>query len=321
MTGSWRFWAWPWELKRCGVLGLNARNLEMLLELNPRPLNRLVDDKAATKEICRQHEIPTPATYGIVEHFGQLASLDELLAGREEFVVKPARGSGGRGILVIAARRQAEYITSGGQSVSAAELGEHVAGILAGLHCAAGQSDKAIIEERISPHAAFAEISADGTPDLRIVLQSHRALAAMLRLPTARSGGRANLHQGAVGVGIDVVSGKTTLAVHQGRRIARHPDTGGELSGRVIPHWKQALNMATRLSAALGLGYLGVDRVLDGRRGPVVLEANARPGLAIQIANHRGLREMGDLVEDKNPKFEARNSKQIQNSKLIMTKT
>jgi len=31
-----RFWAWPWELRRCGVLGINARNLNYMARLNPR---------------------------------------------------------------------------------------------------------------------------------------------------------------------------------------------------------------------------------------------------------------------------------------------
>jgi alpha-L-glutamate ligase-like protein len=287
---TWRFWAWPWELARCGVLGINARNLEMLLELNPRELCGLVDDKAATKEICRQQGIATPATYAIVERFSQLDPLVAALDQRQEFVIKPARGAGGRGILVIAGRDGGDYLTAGGLKVSPPELRDHVARILAGLHNAAGQGDKAIVEARIRPHPAFAEISAGGTPDVRIVLQSRHPLSAMLRLPTSQSGGRANLHQGAVGVGIDVATGATTLAVHHGRRTLRHPDTGAELSGRIIPHWQAAVEMARRLTAALGLGYLGVDLVLDRDQGAMVLEANARPGLAIQIANRHGLR-------------------------------
>jgi hypothetical protein len=38
-----------------------------------------------------------------------------------------------------------------------------------------------------------------------------------------------------------------------------------------------------------GLGYIGVDVVLDANHGPLLLELNARPGLAIQIANFQGL--------------------------------
>lgn len=43
------------------------------------------------------------------------------------------------------------------------------------------------------------------------------------------------------------------------------------------------------LADGLGMGYLGIDFVLDASLGPVVLEANARPGLAIQVANRQGL--------------------------------
>ena len=43
------------------------------------------------------------------------------------------------------------------------------------------------------------------------------------------------------------------------------------------------------VARAVGLGYIGVDIVVDVNEGPMLLEANARPGLAIQIANGRGL--------------------------------
>ncbi len=59
----WRFWAWPWELKQAGVLGINARNLNYIAHLNPRKLYARVDDKARTKLICHEHEIAVPRTY------------------------------------------------------------------------------------------------------------------------------------------------------------------------------------------------------------------------------------------------------------------
>ena len=45
-----------------------------------------------------------------------------------------------------------------------------------------------------------------------------------------------------------------------------------------------------KLSDVLEMGYIGVDFVIDAEKGPVVLEANARPGLAIQVANRTGIR-------------------------------
>jgi hypothetical protein len=42
---------------------------------------------------------------------------------------------------------------------------------------------------------------------------------------------------------------------------------------------------------------MGVDIVLDQNLGPLILEMNARPGLAIQIANQAGLQTRLDKVE------------------------
>jgi glutathione synthase/RimK-type ligase-like ATP-grasp enzyme len=111
----------------------------------------------------------------------------------------------------------------------------------------------------------------------------------MLRLPTRSSGGRANLHQGAVGAGIELDTGVTRHAVLCNRSCERHPDTGEPVVGFCVPHWAGVLDVSRRVSRAVGLGLLGVDVVLDRARGPLLLEANARPGLAVQIANHAGL--------------------------------
>ena len=56
-----------------------------------------------------------------------------------------------------------------------------------------------------------------------------------------------------------------------------------------VPYWDEVLRLSRRVSEAVGLGYIGVDIVVDATGGPMLLEANARPGLAIQIANGHGL--------------------------------
>jgi glutathione synthase/RimK-type ligase-like ATP-grasp enzyme len=61
------------------------------------------------------------------------------------------------------------------------------------------------------------------------------------------------------------------------------------LLGLRVPHWQKVLDMSRRVADAVGLGYIGVDIVVDEAHGPMLLETNARPGLAIQIANHQGL--------------------------------
>ena len=284
-----RFWAWPWELGRAGVLGMNHRQARYTLRLNPRAFFPRVDDKSLTKTICEANGVPTPETFLRIERFGDVVHFAERLGERREFVIKPGRGSAGRGILVIADRADGGYRTSGGALVSEADMRYHLACALAGQFSLGGNTDRVIVERRLRRHPVFADLAVDGTPDIRVIVYRAHPIMAMTRLPTRMSGGRANLHQGAVGAGIDLDTGVTLNGVWRGEHVTTAPDTGAPLAGVQIPHWPEILDIASRLSRALELGYVGVDIVLDAEQGPVVLEANARPGLGIQVANQRGL--------------------------------
>jgi hypothetical protein len=120
---------------------------------------------------------------------------------------------------------------------------------------------------------------------------------AMVRLPTRASRGRANLHQGAVGAGIHLRTGTTFGGVFRSKPVSTHPDTGGSIHGIRIPGWDPLLIAGMRLADGLGLGLVAIDFALDVNLGPVVLEANARPGLNIQLANRQGLLARLSLVE------------------------
>ena len=218
-----------------------------------------------------------------------LRRLPELLAVHPEFVVKPNRGAAGRGILVIVGRDGDSFIRHSGERMSGPALKQHVSSIISGMFSLGGRPDEALLQQRVVPDPVFARISYQGTPDLRVILYRHVPVMAMMRLPTRESGGRANLHQGAIGAGVDLDTGITTHAVHHNHAAQSHPDTGASVLGVEVPHWQQILYMARRVSQVVGMGYLGVDIVLDRRQGPLLLEANARPGLAIQIANGQGL--------------------------------
>jgi alpha-L-glutamate ligase-like protein len=121
---------------------------------------------------------------------------------------------------------------------------------------------------------------------------------AMTRLPTAASAGRANLHQGAIGAGIDLDTGHTTFAVLRNRAVQANPDSGRSVIGVPIPHFPRILEIAVQATDRTGLGYVGADIVVDPRLGPIVLELYARPGLAIQLANRAGLRPRLDAVDE-----------------------
>jgi alpha-L-glutamate ligase-like protein len=285
----WRFWAWPSELQRAGIVGINRRNGQFILPVNRRAFYPRVDQKHITKGICRAAEIPVPETYALIESNGDVRRFLELSGNRPDFVIKPAAGSAGRGIMVVAQHDGREFVTSSGERFSLAHLRYHISAILSGLYSLHGQVDRALIEQRIVRHEAFAEISVGGTPDIRVVLYRCVPIMAMVRLPTRASRGKANLHQGAAGAGVDLRTGYTFGGVCMDHAIATHPDTGHSISGIQVPFWKALLQSAMKLAEGLELGYIGVDFVVDANLGPVVLEANARPGLNIQVANRRGL--------------------------------
>jgi alpha-L-glutamate ligase-like protein len=283
-------WLERWRgLARHGILGMNRRNAACILDLNPRTAYPLVDNKRKMRDLCVGIGVPTPAIYGAVSAHSALRRLPELLSGHDDFVLKPNRGAGGRGILVVVGRQTGGFRRHNGERLEWIDLRQHVSSIVSGLFSLSGLPDEALIQQRVLPHPAFERIAYQGIPDVRVILYCRQPAMAMLRLPTRQSGGRANLHQGGIGAGVDLDTGRTTRAVCRNHVTDRHPDTGTSLVGFSVPHWRAVLDMAVRVAEAIPLGYLGVDIVLDRDQGPLLLEGNARPGLAIQIANGRGL--------------------------------
>jgi alpha-L-glutamate ligase-like protein len=189
------------------------------------------------------------------------------------------------------------------------DLRQHLSDVLSGIYSLGGRPDQALLQQRVRLHSAFEAVAYKGIPDIRIILYRNEPAMAMLRLPTRASNGRANLHQGGIGTGVDLDSGLTHHAVQHNRLVDVHPDTGRPVVGMRVPYWREVLALSRRVAGAVGLGYLGVDVVVDEDRGPMLLEANARPGLAIQIANGRGLlprfeeidRSLADATAPKRP--------------------
>lgn len=282
-------WIRPRRLGDLGMLGMNSRNLEFIGRYNDRSLYPLVDNKLKTKILAQEHSVPTPSLQFVVREQHQISHIEQQLRVRDSFVLKPAKGSGGKGILVITQRKGDHFIKSSGELLDIGDIRRHMSNCLAGLYSLGGTPDIVLIEDLIAFNECFAGYSHEGVPDIRIIVFRGYPVMAMLRLATHASDGKANLHQGAVGVGLAMDSGRCLNAVQFSRRIHRHPDTKQVLEDIVIPNWRDLLILAARCCDMTGLGYIGTDLVLDKALGPQLLELNARPGLAIQIANGRGL--------------------------------
>lgn len=280
----------PSKLRKAGIMGMNRRNYDVIGKHNKRNLYPLVDNKVKTKALANEIGINTPALIGVIEFQYQVKEILKIIGDYREFVIKPAQGSGGKGVLVIKEwDGENKFITASGRQIGYKEIYQHISNTLSGLYSLGGQYDAAIIEELVHFSPIFENFSFQGVPDVRIIVYRGIPAMAMMRLPTKSSEGRANLHQGAVGVGLDIKTGHPLNAVMRNVPIRKHPDTDADLMNLQVPDWESHLEIASKAFDMVKLGYLGADIVLDEFRGPMMLELNARPGLAIQIANGKGL--------------------------------
>jgi len=285
------------NLKHSGVLGINARNRQFIMARNPRHAYPLVDDKLQSKRIAQAANIAVPELYAVISTIHDLQSLPEIIGEHPSCVIKPAHGSGGNGVLVLTGKRKSRFLKANGEALDILDVEYHASNILSGVFSLGSIPDQAMIEYRVLQDPVFESVSYQGVPDIRLLVYRGVPAMAMLRLPTRGSDGKANLHQGAIGVGISLQSGQTTFGVHHNHNIEEHPDFGIDLGGIQVPHWRQLLELGARCFELTGLGYLGVDIVHDKNLGPLILEINARPGLSIQLANRRGLTPVLNTID------------------------
>lgn len=287
-------------MKISSILGINARGVLFTGKYNTRSAKKVADSKLLTNRVLRAFKVPHPIV------LARFKSPDDIYNFKwsdlpDAFALKPSRGLGGEGIIVVKKRvAETEWMTSSKVKITAEDLKLHALDILEGAYSMGSDPDRAFIQEYVGRHPAFRKLSFRGTPDIRIIVFNKIPVMAMLRLPTKQSGGRANLHQGALGLGIDIASGITTKAIHNNEEIIYKPETNKKLRGIKIPFWNTILKVAVDGQIASGLGYAGVDIVLHPEKGPQIIELNAQPGLSIQLANMEGLKRRLDRVDDIN---------------------
>ncbi len=277
------------------ILGMNARNLHYIGRYNSSAHKKFADDKLFTKNYLGSRDIGAAKLYAVISNHKRLHELDPQTLP-ERFVIKPNRGYGGEGILVLGERKGRRFKSVSGRDISYKELYRHIVSILDGKYAISGRSDQAIIEELLEPVDYFKQFCEVGLPDIRVIVFNYVPVIAMLRLPTQESQGKANLHMGAVGIGIDISSGQATYAVHHGKHVRRLPN-GEHISQMHVPYWNDVLLTAARAQHASQIGFLAVDIAVT-QTGIKVLELNARAGLALQIANRVPLKRRLNKVSD-----------------------
>ena len=306
------------------LLGMNSRNLEYIRPFNLARAKKIADNKLLSKKILEKNGLAAPKLLAKISTLEELEKFDWQTLP-ESFALKPNRGFGGEGILIIYGKRKEQpastrgndcsstrggndiWIKADRSTITLSDLKTHVQNILDGFYSLSGTPDIAFFEERLQLLKLFKPYTYKGIPDIRLIIFNRVPVMAMLRLPTEESGGKANLQQGAIGVGLDLAFGTTTTAVLGKKRMIEYiPHTRLLLSGIKIPYWDDILELAVKAQEISGLGFLGADIAIDKIRGPVIVELNARPGLSIQIANLAGLKYRLKKISDLKIKTAAR---------------
>jgi len=270
------------------VLGINGRNRDIIYRHNDKQFLKLAADKLAAKKAMEAQRIPVPPTLLTIKSHADISKLADCINQHTCFALKPNKGSQGKGIIVIHGKQDEMWLGSGNKQWSLRALENHITEILSGSYSQSGDSDIAYIEPLLIQHSVLQDIAPDGLCDIRIIVAKGKAVSAMLRMPTKSSSGKANLHQGAIGVALNLTTGKTTAARYQGKSISEHPDNHSSLLNVTIPNWPSIIDMAERCYKAVPLVYLGVDVCIDQNQGALILEVNGRPGLEIQNVTNRG---------------------------------
>ena len=252
------------------------------------------DDKLKTKIFLETRGIPVPKLYAKMTSREELRAFD-FSTLPDSCALKPNFGYGGEGILILHKRVSGGWKTASGAMLTYEEVFEHIENILDGMYSLNHRRDTAFFEKLIVSSEALAPLDPAGLPDIRIIVFNLVPVMAMIRLPTEESEGKANLHMGGIGLGIDIAKGVTTFGVQRNRRIQELPN-GRSPAGFKVPHWEEMLLIASRIQHMTNIGFLGVDLTLDQEVGPVLLEVNGRAGPQIQIANLAPLRQRLERV-------------------------
>lgn len=275
---------------KTALLGMNSRNVDYIYTHNQRRHYPFADDKLISKQLLESKGFPTPKLMYSYSYFFQQKNIIPDLWGKSDFAIKPVHGKGGGGIVIIDGHTEDGWLTASGNLFTADDMVQHTSDILSGVYSLDNSNDSILIEEKIQLHEMLQRITYKGIPDIRVIVFKKEPVMAMMRIPTRKSDGKANLHSGGIGVAIDIETGETFINPTYQKCQSVHPDTGEQLTGVTIPYWQDIIAISREIQKHVPLQYLGIDFVLDQRYGPQILEMNVRPGLEIQNINGKGLR-------------------------------
>lgn len=279
------------------ILSMNERNLNYIKKLNSASSINLADDKVETKLFLEERWISVPKTLAIISTKKQLAEFEISSIKEDFFVIKPVFWSKWQGILIVENLQDWTY-KIWEEIVSEDFLNDHMTDILNWDFSLNYWMDKILIEEKLIAWNWFEKFCNFGLADIRMIVYNLVPVAAMVRMPTALSGWKANLAQGWLGLGIEVGSWIiNTLYINWKVYTKEFPMPYAHLKWFEIPFWDEILLASSQTQFFVNLWYLALDWVIT-ETWPKILEINARAWLEIQNVCLLPLKNRLDKIKD-----------------------
>jgi glutathione synthase/RimK-type ligase-like ATP-grasp enzyme len=195
----------------------------------------------------------------------------------KDLVVKPARGKGGGGIQLWRRLDSGGFRAAGGDPIDAEALAERVR--------LRSKKGRLLVQPRLGNHPDLAALAGDALSTVRIVTALNErgeveATDAVFKM-AADGAFVDNFHHGGLAASVDLVSGSlgraTGLDPNSGHHD-RHPTRGATIEGTKLPMWEATLDLALCAHRLFPAQVLLAWDIAMTPKGPVLLEANGRPG-------------------------------------------
>lgn len=306
---------------------MNRRNNVYIRWFNPKRSIRLANNKYQSKTFLSRRAIPVPKNYAYLKTQADLNQLDfdNFPSWVTSFVMKPNHGSKWQWIYIVkeikrpdpnqniitqdrssfwkikptSINRWYEFLVKE-ERITEEALKKIISRMLDGRYSSQRRPDSVILEEKLIPSKWFSSFCEYGLADIRIIMFNLVPVLAMLRMPTALSWWKANLAQGGVGFGIDIVTGRINTLYHAWQTYTKKfPDPRSHFYYQGIEYRQQVLEHSANAQYFVNSGYLWMDWVIT-KNWPKLLEINARSGLEIQNINNQPLLHIMRKIEDIN---------------------
>lgn len=248
-------------------------------------------DKRAFYANCAERQIPHPHVFATLD--AEEIAILSLPEPGEAMLVKPANGSGGRGVRLLD-RQGPGFDCVDGFKAWLGWIDEFGVG-------------EWIVQRHIVAHPDLHDLALNALPSVRVTtIVNEQGLpeivTTVLRFPKTSEMVIDNIGKGGLNAPIDLASGRLgpCCAGMEPGEYERHPESGAAIEGRIVPHWGRLkeLALSTHTQHFSDHVMIGWDMAVTAE-GPLFLEANPRPSIIMAQRAPRlpaGQQRLGVLI-------------------------